>query len=50
MREGERGAGGGGRCQTAAVAAGQGLQAVTHAGTPCRSQGMGEGVCAGALG
>lgn len=33
------------RCQAAAVAAGQGLQAVTHTGTPCRSQSMGEGVC-----
>lgn len=39
------------RCQTAAVAAGQGLRAVTHAGTPCRSQTMGEGAaCAGAQG
>lgn len=32
------------RCQTAAVAAGQGLRAVTHAGTPCRSHTVGEGL------
>ena len=32
------------RCQTAAVAAGQGLRAVTHTGTPCRSHNVGEGL------
>lgn len=32
------------RCQTAAVTAGQGLQAVTHAGTPCRNRTVGEGL------
>lgn len=32
------------RCQTAAVEAGQGLRAVTHAGTPCRSHTVGEGL------
>lgn len=37
-------------CQTAAVAAGQGLRAVTHAGTPCRSHTGGEGLCAAAQG
>lgn len=48
MRQGRGGVREGGsqvRCQAAAVAAGQGLQAVTHTGTPCRSQSMGEGVC-----
>lgn len=32
------------RCQTAAVAAGQGLRAVTHTGTACRSHNVGEGL------
>lgn len=32
------------RCQTAAVAGGQGLQAVTHIGTLCRSYTVGEGL------
>lgn len=32
------------RCQTAAVTAGQGLQAVTHAETPCRNRTVGEGL------